>query len=630
MKHILTIAVAVTGLALPASAETLNIVKGDVTYIYSAEKMGKAVFDGSGNFILSGMEFKTSEIDRMFVRTATGESNLVSILYDGDKTSVNVSGDIARYVDVTVQGCHVSIIQSAETGESTGEITYSLSGSSEDGSLTLEGSYKSTVVLNGLNLTSTTGAPLNIQNGKRIALKVNEGTVNTLSDAPGGSQKGAIVCKGHLEIKGKGELNVTGRSAHAIQAKEYVEMKNATVNILGSVKDGINCTQYFLLESGKLTVMGIGDDAVQTDFKDTADREAEDTGSITISGGTFKATVTNPASKGLKAEGDILVNGGKIEISTSGKGIWDSAKSKTKASSCLSADGDITVNAGDLNLSSSGSGGKGMSCDGTCKIIDGQITINTTGGIFAYVNGIEYDGYTGNTDRISSDLKSSPKGIKADKYIEIAGGDINVKTTGKGAEGIESKGELTLGGGTVYVYAYDDAINSASHMNINGGDITVIATNNDGLDSNGNMYFNGGVVRAFGASSPECGIDANEEEGYSVFFKGGIVLGVGGNNSVPSKTESTQCYVSGSGSAVANTVISLKDGNDILAEFTVPAEYKASSQSSGWRPGGSGSSKILISCPGLTNGQKYTLLNGTASSSVTATQKGSGTGGRPW
>ena len=108
----------------------------------------------------------------------------------------------------------------------------------------------------------------------------------------------------------------------------------------------------------------------------------------------------------------------------------------------------------------------------------------TSGGMYAYVNGREYTDYTGNTDYLDSDQKSSPKGIKADGNVTINGGNIKVTTTGNGAEGIESKNVLTINDGTIVVNSCDDAINSSSHMYIKGGDVTVVATDNDGLDSN--------------------------------------------------------------------------------------------------------------------------------------------------
>lgn len=612
------------------NAQVLNICQDNVIYAFPAAEMGNVVTGGTRTITVMGAVFDMDNVTRMYVDNSQPESNTVSVLYSDGMATVTVAGNIARYITAEVDGAHVSVTQSSEAGDSSGEITYSLGGSSNDGSFALSGSYKVTLELRGLTLLNPDGAVLDIQNGKRIALSAKSGTVNTLTDGAGGIQKGAIVCKGHLELRGKGELKVSGNTSHAIYAKEYVEIKNCKINVLKAVKDGVNCAQYFLMESGELNITNVGDDAVQTSYKDDTDREAEDTGTIIVSGGKITASVTADAAKGLKADGDISMTGGEININVSGKGTWDSSKSKTKASSALSADGDINIKDGVLTLSASGSGGKGISCDGTLTIDGGNFDIRTTGGIYAYVNGKEYDGYTGNTDNLDSDAKSSPKGMKVDTELIIKGGNIFVCTTGKGGEGIESKGTLTINNGTITVNSYDDAINSSSHMYINGGDITVVATDNDGLDSNGHLYLNGGYIRAFGASAPECGIDANEEDGYSVIFTGGTMIAVGGNNSVPSSTLSTQCYVSGSGTAKAGSEITLKQGDTQFATFTVPDNYSSGSSGGGFGPGGFGGSggSILITCPGITSGSTYTLVNDSSSSSVTGTQRGSS--GRPF
>lgn len=620
------------------SARTLNIVTGSVTYALPDVQMGDAVNDGAGGIVIMGRTFPISEISRMYVDDSVVEDNTVWISYAGESASVTVAGNIARYVAVQVEGAHVGVTQSDEvSGNTCGEITYNLSGESSDGALSLSGSYKASLRLHGLRLANPSGAALDIQDGKRIAVILEEGTVNSLADGEDGSHKGALVCKGHLEFKGKGGLAVSGNTSHAVYAKEYVEMEDCSLTIDRAVKDGINCTQYFLLKSGSLEISGTGDDGIQTDFKDASDREAEDTGSITVMGGTLNVSVTAVAAKGLKAEGDVIVSGGEITAEVKGKGKWDSEKSKTKASSCISADGNCSISSGKLNLTATGSGGKGISCDGKLVIDGGDITVLTSGGIFAYVNGKEYDGYTGNTDRLDSDAKSSPKGMKADTEITINGGRISVTTTGCGGEGIESKGILTINDGDINVRSYDDAINSSSHMYIKGGDITVVATDNDGLDSNGNLYLMGGTVRAFGAGSPECGIDANEEEGYTVIFTGGTLLAVGGNNSVPSTSESTQPYVNGSASLSAGDEVILKDGDKVLASFTVPEDYKASSTGGGNFPGGggfpgggAGGGRVLVTCAGLTSGSSYTLTAGSSSGSVTAALQGSGNPGRPF
>lgn len=634
-----TALILMSGLAtFAASARTLNINSGQVTYAFPAATMGEAVCDGAGSLTVMGRVFPVKEISGLYVDDSEVDDNTVSVTYSGISASVTIAGNIARYVSASVDGAHVSIVQADDVSDATcGEITYVLSGESADGAFLMEGSYKSSLELRGLRLASQSGAAIDIQNGKRIEVSVKNGTENYLSDAAGGSQKGAISCKGHLEFKGKGFLQVEGNAAHAIYAKEYVQIKNCTINITSAVKDGINCTQHFLMESGELNVSGTGDDGIQADFKDAADREDEDTGTITIAGGKINLVTDAVAAKCLKAEGNVVVTGGELTALASGKGKWDADKAKTKAASCISADMDFLMSGGVIDLSATGSGGKGISCDGTLTIDGGDITVNTTGGVFAYVNGTEYDGYTGSTDRLDSDAKSSPKGMKADTEIVINGGKIDVTTTGNGGEGIESKGILTVNDGIVNVRSYDDALNSSSHMYIKGGDITVIASNNDGLDSNGNLYIMGGTVRAFGAGAPECGIDANEEEGYSVFFTGGTLLAVGGGNSVPSKDESAQPYISGSATLSPGMAITLKDGETILASFTVPDDYAGNSAGGtggpGGRPGGMGpggrGGGLLITCAGLVSGNTYTLSAGSSTTAVTAVLKGSG-GGRPW
>ncbi len=629
--------------ALGAEAQTLNVVTGSVTYAFPAAQTGSMTYQDGETLTVMGKTFSVADITKMYVDNSSVSDNTVNVSYSSTTATVTVAGNVAQYVTPTVTGAHVSIVQSSEVSDDVcGEITYTLAGASTDGEFTMEGSYKATIELNGLTLTNPSGAPLNIQDGKRIDLSVKKGTENTLTDAASGDWKGCIVCKGHLELKGKGTLNVYGNTAHAIYAKEYVEMKNCTVNVLSAVKDGINCNQYFLMESGSLSISGVADDGVQVSYKDDTDREAEDTGSLTITGGTVNIAVTGTATKGLKAEGDLTVADGTLTITTSGGGTWDTDDQKTKASSCISADGNIQIDGGTLTLTSSGSGGKGINGDSTLVINGGTITVSTTGGMYAYVNGKEYTNYTGNTDNLDSDYKSSPKGMKIDGNVEINGGTINVTTTGNGAEGIESKAELTINDGTIVINAYDDAINSSSHMYIKGGDITVVASNNDGLDSNGNMYISGGTIKAFGTTSPECGIDANEEDGYSVIFTGGTLLAVGGGNSVPSTSASTQPYVTTTLSVSANSEIAIKSGSTTLATFTVPSNYSSGNNGGGHggfgsmnAPGGGGGgggwggsgSSILISCPSLSSGSSYTVTSGSSSATATAVVKSNGGGG---
>ncbi len=536
--------------------------------------------------------------------------NTVEVTYNGTSATVNVADNIAQYLTVTQEGAHVSIAQSDSVAS---EITYTLSGTSTDGEFYMSGSYKATVELDGLTLTNATpvysGAAVHIQNGKRINVKVITGTTNTLVDAATGSQKGCLYVKGHAEFKQQGTLNVVGNVKHAIKAGEYISLKNATINITSAVGDGISCNQYFLMESGTVNISGTGDDGIQCDLEgDTAtaiteDHEDEDSGNIYIEGGTVTINCAAIAAKGIKAAGDIFISDDPvISVTTSGKGTWDEEDLETKAACGISADGNIDISGGTITLTSTGSGGKGMKCDNVLTISGGDITVSTSGGLY-YNNGTtENTNYTGNTDNVSSDYYSSPKGIKAGLKTQvgnsytysggmvISGGKIKVTTSGYNGEGIESKNYLNISGGEIYVNAYDDGINSAQDMTITGGYLYSRSNNNDGIDANGNIYLNGGLVYAIGSRSPELGIDANSEEGKKVFVNGGTLIAVGGIENGASMSQATYRTSSVSG----NTWYSLSYGDEIIA-FYIPQVSTGGGGSHG--PGGGNSSGLVISVP---------------------------------
>ena len=482
------------------------------------------------------------------VGAQTPSNNTVEVVYNGTTATVAVADNVAQYLTVTQSGAHVSIAQSDSLAS---EITYKLSGTSTDGEFYMSGSYKATIELNGLTLTNVTpvysGAAVHIQNSKRINVKVITGTTNTLADAATGSQKGCLYVKGHAEFKQQGTLNVVGNLKHAIKAGEYISVKNATINVTSAVGDGISCNEYFLMESGTINISGTEDDGIQCDLDgdastgETTDHEDEDSGNIYISGGNITINCAAIAAKGIKSAGNIFISGDAvINVTTSGKGMWDSDDLETKAACGISADGNINISEGTISLTSTGSGGKGMKCDSIMTISGGDITIVTSGGLY-YNNGTtENTNYTGNTDNVNSDYYSSPKGIKAGLKTEngssytysggmvISGGKIKVTTSGTNGEGIESKNTLEISGGEIFVNAYDDGINCAQDLTVTGGYVYSRSTNNDGMDANGNFYINGGLVYAIGAGSPEVALDANTEEGKRLYINGGVIIAVCG------------------------------------------------------------------------------------------------------
>ena len=594
------------------SAQTLNVKVGSVTYQFPASQTGDMTFAEGETVTIMGKTFPLADISAMSIDESTVQDNTVSVTYDGTAASIAVAGNVAQYVDATVSGAHVSISQTNTDAVDGDEITYVLSGTSSDGSLTLDGSYKCTVSLTGIALTNPSGAAINITNKKRIQISAKKGTENTLTDGADGAQKACLYSKGQIQLQGNGTLTVTGNTAHAIKSGDYVTVKNLTLNIASATKDGISCNKYFQMKSGTVTIQGVGDDGIQADLEsdddttgETTDHEDENSGNTYIEGGTLTVTCTAAAAKGIKCEGDMNVSGGDITIRTTGNGKWDSDDLETKAASCLSSDGNMTVSGGTMSLSATGSGGKGMKCDGVMTISGGAVSVVTSGGLY-YNNGTtENTNYTGNTDRISSNYYSSPKGIKAGLKTQsgssytysggmvISGGKVSVTTSGRNGEGIESKNYLNITGGEVIVNSYDDAINSAQDMTIESGYVFARATNNDGIDANGNCYIKGGLVYAIGASSPEVAIDANSEQQKKLYITGGTVIAIGGLESGASISGGTCKY---SSSWTGNSWHALYNGGNLALAFKTPASSSSGSGSGrpGGGPGGGGSSQQLI------------------------------------
>lgn len=557
----------------------------------------------------------------------TASDNAVIVNYNGDTATVTVADNIAQYITTEINGAHVSIAQSSEVSE---EITYSLSGSSSDGGFYVSGSYKATLILNGLDLTNVSaiysGAAIHIENGKRIKVKVTDGSTNTLSDASNGSQKGCFYVKGHPEFEQSGTLNVIGNTKHAIKAGEYMSVKQATINVSSAAGDGISCNQYFLIESGIINISGTTDDGLQCDLDGDSstgimeEHEDEDSGNIYILGGSITMNCPGLGAKGLKSEGDIYISEGSlINISTSGNGRWDEEDLETKAACCISADGNIEISGGSLTLTATGSGGKGIKCDNFMTINGGEINISTSGGLYYHNGTSENLDYTGNTDNINNNYYSSPKGIRVGEKTEngnsyiysggltINGGKISVRTAGTNGEGIESKNTLDINGGEIFVDAYDDGINSGQDMTITNGYIYSRSNNNDGIDANGDIHINGGLVYAIGSRTPEIAIDANSEEGKKVFLNGGILISIGGIEQGASLSQT--CYQTTSVSS--NTWYSISFDDQVIAFYVptittgggvpggggFPSNAPGGGGPGGGGPGGQTSSGLIISTP---------------------------------
>ena len=463
-------------------------------------------------------------------------SNTIEIAFSGNSATVTGS---ASGVEITQNGAKVTVNSTAK------KVAYVLSGTSTDGQFKIYSEKKFKLTLNSLTLSNTDGAPINIQSGKR-AFVVLTGT-NTLTDGSsyttptGEDQKACLFSEGQIIFSGSGTLNVTSNYKHGICSDDYLRFRPGNV---------INVT----------TAKGNG-------------LKAND--GVYIEGGVLNVSVSGTAKKGISSDSLVVVNGGRTTILTSGGGEWDSSENDVTAAAGIKADDIFKMTGGELLIKSTGVGGKGISTDLEATISGGTIKIITTGKKYEYGS---YD--------------SSPKGIKADGNLTINGGTVMVRATGgEGSEGIESKAVMTLSGGNILSYCYDDAFNAKSQIVISGGNIYAYSTNNDGIDSNGTLTITGGNVIASGSTAPEDGFDCDQ----NIFtISGGVLIGLGGGTSTPATTSSQASLIYGNANLTANTYVALVNASGAnVISFRVPRTYSGAC--------------MLISAPGMTKGSTYTL-----------------------
>lgn len=509
---------------------------------------------------------------------------------DGDALNTNNFGtivniDISNPVDPTVDGVAVTIDGHNVTVNhgSTEGVCYVVTGTTTDGSLIVKGDASFELNLSNANITSATTTALDLES-KGNAYLVVSGT-NKLTDGATEDHKGTLYSKGKLLISGDGSLDVYGTYKNGIHGKSNIVIdKGVNLYVKSTENNGIKA----------------GDD-------------------MFINGGIINVEVSADGGKAINGDADITINGGRTTVIATGNGTWEVDETltyggDTKAAAGIGSDGIFYMNGGELYAKATGSGGKGVKADLEGYITGGKIRIITEGGLY-YSNGsTESHNYTGNTDNLPAAYTSSPKGMKIGTkeedgtttttygVLQISGGDIMIRTSGNNAEGIESKGTFDVNGGTVMVYAHDDALNSTGDMTFTGGTVVAVGTNNDAIDANGNMNIKGGTIIACGANGAEAGIDINEQK--KLYITGGYLFAIGGRVD-GNLGSTTQGIITTTGSVSANSTVGISNSSKTLYTFTMPPVTY------------SGNNTIIISTPDLTNGSSYTVK--TSSTSTTAT-----------
>ncbi|MCD7721366.1 MAG: carbohydrate-binding domain-containing protein [Prevotellaceae bacterium] len=453
------------------------------------------------------------------------------------KGGVSVKPKRVEGLAVACEGGYVTI----ENSDTLRELRLVLSGESHDGGLVYVGSHKVSFLLSGLRLESGHGSPLDIRCGKRVAIRLKEGSENVLGDSPDTLRRGVIRTKGHLELSGGGSLTINARGGHGIRAKEYVLLKRSlgslTINATGDGCKGIRTKGDFIMRGGEVRI---------------------------CTSGSYLASDTTPEGLNLHSRGfsEAVPSDTPMPFDV-GEEEWEDDYDDfyDEYGEDFAIDDDMPMGPPfPMPMPDSAFIGRLKAFLGEDSTLVDNFFQMGAGmpmpderlmqrlGEFCEAEGFMPGGPMGGGP-MRPQYNGTAKGIKAQGKILVEGGTLEVSTATPGAEGLEGKQGVELRGGTVWVSAYDDAVNSNGQILFSGADVTAISQRNDAVDCNargdGSITFTAGHVEAFsGAGPPEEGFDSDE---WAIEIDGGEAFSVGSGMgpapSLPSERTARQPYL---------------------------------------------------------------------------------------
>ena len=395
-KMLLLLVFAMSVLSASADRDVKFYMNSGETKCIAQERIDSIFFDDNEEYLYLAFEGRLeylaiNDIDSIKYGSLP---QMVEVTYSGNVATV-VNPFAFDSVAVNINGAKVVV-----TSLTTKEIDYCLQGASDDGCFKIYGSRKYNLYLNGVSLANGSGAAINSQCKKRARVFVNDGTVNTLTDAAkyttvsGEDEKGTFFSEGQIIFEGSGKLVLNALNKHAVCSDDYVEMRGATVEVasaagdaihvndsvivkggtlvLNSQGDGIDCDGYVKLLGGKVNICTTGEDV--KGVKSAVD--------VIVDGAELSVIVSGDASKGIKSGRDFSLLSGVLDVEATGNTIV--LGGDPSYATCIKCDSIVTISGGAATLKATGIAGRGISADGDVEITDGTTTIVCSGNSETY------------------------------------------------------------------------------------------------------------------------------------------------------------------------------------------------------------------------------------------------------
>ena len=363
-----------------------------------------------------------------------------------------------------------------------------------------------------------------------------------------------------------GKVNITSAGTYVLSGKftgqVYIDAKDSAVVHL--VLNGVEINS----ESGPAIYAADGKKVILT-LAESTENTLSDTSNYTFADGEDEPDAT------LFIKNDLVINGsGTLKVNANYKtaiktkdtlAIISGNFDLTSVDNAVRAKDALTIEAGTFKINATG---KGFTSDGELNIYDGDINIEKSE---EGLEGLTVEIYGGNVD-----ISATDDGINARTKYDDSVSDAEKEMLGnQDQDGVE----VRIAGGTVNINASGDAI-----------------------DSNGDLYIEGGETYI---SGPTSGGDGTLDYNGEAKISGGVYVGAGSFGMFQTFSEDSSqnlINVYYDSTQAAGTTITLSDESQTkLIEFVAEKEFATA----------------VISLPSLETGKTYTLKTGDTEQTVT-------------
>ena len=450
------------------------------------------------------------------------------------------------------------------------------------------------------NISSSTNEGVEVQNEEALEASQDEEKMFTNRDLEVGyvEEDATVISLTDLTVSGQGATS-DNSSITIFEEGTYI-VRGSASNVQIHVNATADAKIQIVLDNASITNETMSALYVETAKKVFITLASDSKNYFTVSEDMCVSEDTK-VDGAIYAKSNLTINGnGTLEIKTQNNGI-------------VTKD-DLVISSGSYILET---GNHGLEGKDSIRISNGDFSITCKEDAlhsdnsedaekgFVYISGGNFS------------ISAGDDGIHATSLVTIDGGVIDIT---KSCEGIEGQ-NIIVNDGDIRVNSSDDGFNAATGsesseegfgnpfasddtcwIEINGGSIYIKASG-DGLDSNGKLVINGGVVYVDGPTNS--GNGALDYNGAGV-ITGGTVIAVGSSGMAQNfETDSTQASILVSTTSNVNGDVVLKNSNgEVILTYSPAKSYNC----------------VVISSPKLQVGDTYTVTMGSVDTEIELTE----------